>query len=163
MQVDRIDPAFGNWLAGFMDGEGCFVIGRKLRGDYYSYYCALQLSLRTDDRAILEEIRSTVGFGLLIDEKRRSRARNEKPKSVWIVTRRDDCCHVVDLFRRFPLRAKKARDFEVWAEAVSVWTSRSWYRGWSGPRPEWDEMERLRQRMVEVRSYDFASSPGIAA
>lgn len=75
MHVDRIDPAFGHWLAGFVDGEGCFYIGRicnrKKGVEYVNYRCAFTISLRDDDHAVLHEIRDTLGTGRIVTRKAR--------------------------------------------------------------------------------------------
>ena len=44
-----LDPRFGDWLAGFVDGEGCFRLHVERNGNYYA--CHFQIKLRRDDRA----------------------------------------------------------------------------------------------------------------
>jgi hypothetical protein len=60
---DAIDPGFGHWFAGFVDGEGCFLITRVGK----SYRCIFSLHLRGDDRPILEEIHRNLGIGTVWD------------------------------------------------------------------------------------------------
>lgn len=110
MTTNRVDPAFGHWLAGMTDGEGSFVISRDPRG---IFRCTFQMGLRLDDRPILNECCSRVGLGAVHEQLGRL--------AVWVVGRKVEVEILVQLFRRYPLRAKKAKDFEVWARAVELW------------------------------------------
>lgn len=111
------EDGFGHWLAGFADGEGCFYLTRSTDG---SHRCQFRLKLRIDDKAILKEIVRRTEIGYVIDVK--------PPKGQihaqceWMVIRKADCIRIVEIFIAFPLRAKKARDFEVWSRAVSLLT-----------------------------------------
>src|SRR4051812_25416446 len=56
---------FGHWLAGFIDGEGCFRLHTLYDSRYaYTYYaCYFALDLRDDDTAVLEECVKRTGLG----------------------------------------------------------------------------------------------------
>lgn len=155
--VDRIDPAFGNWLAGFADGEGCFFIGRvthrnrKGGPDYVNYRCAFTISLRNDDRPILEEIRATLGIGSM--GHRAPRNMGVWPMCEWRVKSKPEAVVLVDLFDRYPLRAKKARDYAIWREAVIDWNSRLQGGGRHNGRHDWSNLARLHQELKDVRKY----------
>jgi hypothetical protein len=155
-----IDDAFGHWLAGFIDGEGSFTItaGRG-RG---SAVCALSLGLRDDDRPILDDIACTTGLGRVFNHHRSGTSR---PRAVWKVYSRPDCAALVNLLDRYPLRAKKARDYAIWREAVGVWTAVI-YRGPGAPalnRPTWDRMAVLREEIRKVRIYTEHGAASISA
>lgn len=45
-----------DWLAGFIEAEGCFQINLRNRGT--SYGCELAIQLRDDDRRLLAELAS---------------------------------------------------------------------------------------------------------
>jgi hypothetical protein len=66
LHASRMDAAFGNWLAGFIDGEGSFTI-QSARADMPQFYTRFQIRLRADDRPILEEIRAQLGVGALYE------------------------------------------------------------------------------------------------
>ena len=85
-KVNTINPSFGFWFAGFVDGEGCFRIHKCRNGDYYE--CHFQIKIRKDDRKVLEEIQTTFGFGRIQDNKAEG---NSKPTSSYLITSRKDC------------------------------------------------------------------------
>lgn len=120
--------ADGHWLAGLVDGEGCFHLTtdrtRSVRGRGRRYRVlnfAFTLALRLDDRATLEQARKILGVGN-IGVNRRGRgpatSPNAKPLAGLIVQKHDDLRHVVEFFRAYPLRSKKARDFAIWSRAL---------------------------------------------
>jgi hypothetical protein len=122
---------FWNWFAGFVDGEGCFGIAHRRT----CYTPTFALCLRADDRAILEEIQLRLGVCRFytytpwrVDLGRRC-ARVELR-----ATNKAACVRLVEIFDEHPLRAKKAQDFEIWREAVLLWTQRVGHHG-SGREP----------------------------
>lgn len=142
----REDAGFGYWLAGFTDGEGCFLVRRHERG---THTCAFQIKLRRDDRAVLERIRRFVGYGTVRDEDGEG---SSSPKAVYVVQDKEGCEALVGLFRRYPLTAKKANDFEVWAEAVWEWLERPRGNRWYGQADQ-SRAALLKARLEDVRRY----------
>lgn len=142
----REDAGFGYWLAGFTDGEGCFLVQRHERG---THTCAFQIKLRRDDRAVLERIRRFVGHGTVRDADGEG---SSSPQAVYVVQDKEGCEALVGLFRRYPLTAKKANDFEVWAEAVWEWLERPRGNRWHGQA---DQLRAalLKARLEDVRRY----------
>lgn len=131
-----LDEALGHWLAGLVDGEGCFYFAtRRRRLDRYpgklfrSIVFHFQISLRADDRAVLELAR-TVLFGLgrikSYETKRyslRGEPRQGSPQFCWSIENREDIPALIAFFRKFPLRSKKAKDFQIWAAAFELFQS----------------------------------------
>ncbi len=109
-----MDDAFGHWLAGFIDGEGSFQIV-AFRG---RFDCRFRVKLRDDDRAILEEIVKRTGIGRIKTDAGHG---SSKPQAVWKVQNKAECLALVQLLDRYPVRAKKARDYVVWRAAVMLW------------------------------------------
>lgn len=144
-----MDDAFGHWLAGFTDGEAAFVIARVSSRNGNPNLrtwpnCRYEISLRGDDGAILRTIRDTLGYGSLYVHTPASRA-DKSPAVRYSVHRVEDCLKVVELFTRYPLRAKKRAQFEVWAEAV-----REMEKG----RARSDaRMEEYRARLAALRTF----------
>lgn len=106
--------AFGNWLAGFVDGEGHFQL-RYTRQQYIpcGSFC---IKLRGDDLNILYEINKFLGCGSVHGQKERGRS---KPGAYYRISSTPLLRQIlVPLFEKYPLRAKKARDFAVWKQAV---------------------------------------------
>lgn len=113
----EIDRDFGNWFAGFVDGEGSFILQAIILKDG-SRIChpRLSISLRIDDLPILQEIRDRLHCGNI------TYGRDGKFfRGSWIVSRAGDLKFIViPLLEKCPLRAKKKRDFEIWKEAVEI-------------------------------------------
>lgn len=153
----EIDASFANWLAGFTDGEGCFRIHRGKGGDYYA--CHFQIKMRRDDRPILQKIRRLTGVGRVFDADYRSPDRDSCPQAVYLVQDRAGCVVIRDLFMRFPLRAKKLREFEEWSRALDDWLAQERGNRWHGPGDK-SAMERRWLRMKRLREYQDAPWSG---
>jgi len=120
------DDAFGHWLSGFTDGEGNFHCSEGASGRYVSF--AFRIILREDDKGILEKIRDNLGVGNLVFRDVVKGMPNWNPKYQSKV-RRNQWCYIVysayDLskvivphFDKYPLRAKKAKQYEIWKERL---------------------------------------------
>jgi hypothetical protein len=119
---DLAEDGFGHWLAGFADGEGCFYlrIGHSRGGVVQNNFdMRFSLSQRADDEAILQSIVERTGIGRLY----RVRPSNSRPIVRWEVHKQVDLCALIEIFDRFPLRARKRNDFAVWREAVLAYVA----------------------------------------
>lgn len=124
--IEHITPEFGHWLAGFLDGEGHFGV-RALRNivrrdgtTYEVHQCKvhLNITLRADDIGALEYIQENLGCGVIRTDILRPPA---NPQSIFSVNRiRDIVCVVVPTLTRYPLRAKKSREFPLWKRAAEI-------------------------------------------
>jgi hypothetical protein len=146
--VADLDASFANWLAGFIDGEGCFTIARSTHG---GYVCRMMIKVRDDDMAILEEIAHRTGIGYTSRNRPYGSTRRANPAAIWNVGTRADCVALVALLDRFPLRAKKARDYAIWREAV-IWWVGDRRRGNRHYR-DWAPIAEMDRRLREVRVY----------
>lgn len=121
----RIPERDGHWLAGLVDGEGCFFLSttrtRRVRGGDRLYRCLIfefKLALRADDMTTVRLAQELLEVGSLrVFQRGRSTSPNAKPLVTLVVYGREDIPRVIEFFRRFPLRSKKASDFRLWAEA----------------------------------------------
>lgn len=158
-----IDHNFGHWLAGFIDGEGHFAIGRydDRRCGSTGYNCRFVLAVRDDDRAVLEDIQHRVGTGCLRPHSAPRKVPNAKPTVVWGVETKGGCLELVELLDLYPLRSKKARDYAIWREAVLVWHAMP--RHGFGPgrvaiRFDWTRMAELHDQIREGRRYQASAA-----
>jgi site-specific DNA-methyltransferase (adenine-specific) len=142
----REDAGFGYWLAGFTDGEGHFRVQKHERG---THMCAFQLKLRDDDLAALERIKRFVGAGSIHFIEGNGSSNRQ---AVYVVQDKDGCDRLVTLFRKYPLTAKKALDFEIWAEAVEEWLDRPRGNRWAGASDQ-TRAAALKARLEDVRRY----------
>lgn len=119
--MKEIDDLFGTWLAGFTAGEGCFLINKDTRRNkHINYTCRFVITLRDDDSPILEEIHKTLGIGIIRDlPAHPGNPRNAQPQTTFRVLTINDCAKLVELFEKYPLRAKKQQDFSIWKLAVA--------------------------------------------
>ena len=125
--MDR--DAFGNWLSGFIDGEGCFFLSltQNVRTNksgeskvYMMPHAAFIVNLRADDADILIRLQSFLGCGLIsYITNKRSKTKANPVIGFAAHNVRDLINIIVPHFRKYPLQAKKRRDFEIWAEAVT--------------------------------------------
>jgi hypothetical protein len=140
------DDAFLHWLAGLIDGEGCFQIKARNRPYGVTYACHFSLRLRDDDEEIVREIAARTGLGRVHWRSRNGLGGNDTV--VWEVERRADVRALVMILDEHPLRSRKRRDFEVWREGVAEWATLR--RG-----ADWSRMAELRKRLVATRAYSL--------
>lgn len=145
----EIDPFFGNWLAGFIAGEGCFRIHCQKHGEWYAP--AFHLKLRDDDRAILDECAARVG-GVVYAM---PAYRTSRPGAVWRCQSRADCERLAAVLDLHPLRNRKAAEYAIWREALRVYGEMPRGNRWHGPR-DWTPLIDAKRRIEDLRAYDHA-------
>lgn len=108
-----IDASFGWWFAGLFDGEGHFVIDLRrprARGNR-ELYLGLNVYLRDDDAAVLEHVHSTLGG--------RFRVNPKNNVAQWRLRGIQNLAEIaVPLFEQYPLRSKKAEEFDLFRRLV---------------------------------------------
>lgn len=112
----------GDYIAGFVDGEGCFALkfrrdiklNRKNTPVYFYWDIEFAIMLNGDDKEILEKIRDTIGCGKVGNLDKRGFVRY----AVYDTNELSD--KVIPFFIKYQLHAKKRYDFELWKEAVEI-------------------------------------------
>lgn len=117
--MNEIKDDFGNWFAGFTDGEGCFgIFNRNCENPRTN--CVFTINLRVDDRPILEEIRNMLKIGTIHNKPPRiCDTHTTQAQSRFQVHAITECAELVKVFEKYPLRAKKQKDFLIWKQAVA--------------------------------------------
>lgn len=117
-----MDTLPGDYIAGFVDGEGCFSLNlrrdrhldRKIYREYFYWKPAFSIVLDKSDRAILEKIKDTLGCGKIWES---------GPGAQFHVQNINDLSEkVIPFFDHYTLRAKKLEDYQAWREAISIIT-----------------------------------------
>jgi hypothetical protein len=145
-----LEDAFGHWFAGFMDGEGHFGIGiNGVRRNRQSYRCVAGIQVRHDDGPILAEVHERLGMGRLYGYRERRDRPAQSAEAIWRVDACADCVALVAVLDRYPLRAKKSRDFAIWRRAVAHWAEVVE----KGTKPfEWGTVPQLREELMALRA-----------
>ena len=105
-------------LAGFLDAEGCFQIRPNNRGRTWN--CHMTVAVRDDDADLLTDLCRVTGLGRVGVKPAHGTSR---PQACWTVASKRECAELARILRAFPLRARKRRDFEIWARAVGRWAA----------------------------------------
>lgn len=108
-----VDGPFGYWFAGLFDGEGHFVIDLRGPRQFGNWELRLGLNvyLRDDDAAVLAHIHAALGG--------RFRPSSSENVAYWGLHGIANLAEVaMPLFERYPLRSKKAKEFELFRRLV---------------------------------------------
>lgn len=149
----------GSWLAGFIDGEGCFCLEVTNKRTYPTFACRMIVALRADDYEVLRAAQAWTGIGRL-NYKIVSPANspNAKPQWKWTVSQKVDCQALCAILDKYPLQTKKSLDYTLWREAVLLHATVQ-----PGPVPS-DPLVRARlfaleQELKDVRAYSPQFEP----
>ncbi|OGE81123.1 MAG: hypothetical protein A3H72_00895 [Candidatus Doudnabacteria bacterium RIFCSPLOWO2_02_FULL_48_8] len=165
MQPETIDKLPGDYLAGFVEGEGCFALkyrlDRKIRNgktrEYFYWNAEFAIVLRSDDANLLHKIRDTLGCGSVtfVNGGKLARYSVQNPKLLREI--------FIPLFNKHPLRGKKASDFKLWSRGVELISGarlkninvKKGVRGFISNHLEPDiekELHKIRNQMLEYKS-----------
>ena len=111
---------FSNWLAGFVDGEGCFSLSIEPKKGSYQYRPKFSIAVRYDDIYILEQIRKLLKWSGNICRSDRDDC-TSNPIAIYSVRDPDELSNIIiPFFEKYTLRAKKSKDFQIWKKAVDI-------------------------------------------
>ena len=101
------------WLAGYIDGEGCFTH----TGSVGKLYPKFAIGCRIDDKPILDRLAGELGGHVTVSHQLGG---NRQPSARWCITRRYELETLMDYLDKFPLRAKKAEQLKQWRECFNL-------------------------------------------
>jgi len=145
----------GDWLAGFIDGEGSFNIAHH-GGNYQPRF---GLKLRDDDAAIIKDIQSFIGTGTTRKSKCSPVGSKYYSPNARAQIRLDiigsNNTKLVEILDTYPLRSKKLRDYVIWKKAVEIY-SKSLFNRWSDSNLKNlrnDQLLALKIELENIRKY----------
>lgn len=138
------DFAQGEWLAGFVAGEGCFGIYQSHGG----YMPRFTIALRVDDEPVLLGIQRSFG-GHVSRRRVSSNPLSQNPISNLIIGAKDGLQKLVAYFDENPLVARKGREFGIWRTAVELYVREGCMA---------DGLGDLADELREMRSIDLADA-----
>lgn len=114
------------YVVGFVEGEGCFAINiskhktKRLRRDAW---LSFEIELRGDDRPILEDIQKFFGCGNVYDLN--YDRYGWMPHAKYRLRGIKNICEIlIPFFRKYKLRGKKQKDFELFCKAAEVFVKK---------------------------------------
>lgn len=140
------DPLTDAWFSGFADGEATFLLNLNLRPRWGRPTIAprFTLNLRADDVGVLRQLQAAFGGNVNLDPRPGG---NSQPRYFWHVSSKAGMLALVHYFDRFPLRAKKSRDYAIWREAVLLYSAH-------GGGAAFAELSALREALIAGRVFD---------
>lgn len=162
----------GNYVAGFVDGEGCFSLFyrkdvkkfKKSQKIYYEWKACFAIASRIDDTNLLKNIKDTLNVGSLYFGKRLVQFRVSNLDELYYV--------IMPFFKKYRLHGKKREDFKLWSEAVTILYNQKLKGGkilkglygfrrkdWN--REEFSRLNEIREKMKRYKSMrpEFKYSP----
>jgi hypothetical protein len=161
----QVSPSDGGWLAGIIDGEGCFTIQkpspRSNSGLSHSYCPRFAMSLRTDDLPVLENFKRIVGknTNVHIDQRHSSIANGMKANPAFKVTISDVptlLFHLIPILELYPLRGKKKFEVPIFKIALQIKHNKSTlgYVNFGYTDLERSTYERLYLALSELKNFN---------
>lgn len=147
------------WLAGLINGEGCFlVVPAARRGDgVMRYSCKMQLALRADEVCVIEKARRIAGNIGRIVKSDKVYGAHKSPIATWTVHRKPECHKLANILLAQNLSGAKAFQFLTWYEALLEWsTVVNGYH--DGDDHDWSKMAELHKRLKSLRAYGSTPS-----
>jgi hypothetical protein len=141
-----LEPMFGAFMAGFIEGEATFGIRKQPRNTNHS--CYMTLKVRDDDAELLRDFAKTTRIGTVTNSPARC---TSQPQASWNVGAKADCVRLVSLLMEYPLRGRKGRDFAIWAAAVDWWVGDDATIRRKGR--DWTPMIYLKRRLSDSKRY----------
>ena len=119
-RIRSIKKLHPQYIAGFIDGEGCFWVSiyrdEAMRNKIF-VRAEFSIELRADDEEILERIQKTLGCGKIYECK--YERYGWYPHVKYKVSRLDEISEVlIPFLEKWPLQAKKAETFQYFKEII---------------------------------------------
>jgi LAGLIDADG endonuclease len=110
------DFDLNEWLRGFTDGEGCFLILDKKNGPF-SFRFVFKIKLHKADRPLLEYLSTRIKIGQVYPKD----IENENVSTTWEVGNKANLLRLIEIFDKHPLNTTKYLDYLLWREAFFMY------------------------------------------
>lgn len=114
------------YIVGFADGEGSFAITiskHKTKRLGLDARLAFEIELRGDDKPLLLEIQNYFKCGQIFDLN--YDRYGWKPHVKYAVKSQKDLTkHIIPFFKKYSLKGKKAKDFQLFAQAAEIFKNK---------------------------------------
>jgi len=141
------DRDFANYIVGQADADSAFCV-EVYEHKRYSFGVRVWVYWtisKAFDENILKRITDFLGVGKV----RYVKARKPLPDYELRVYGKE-CSKIVEFFEKFPLRANKQKDFELWKEAVEICNSRKRSHGNPWKKEELLKVLVIRQQLTHL-------------
>jgi len=131
---------------------------RPGKPEYFYWDIEFAIELRKDDLAILEQIKAALGCGKISVGKAGTTRYSVNALG-------DLMSKVTPFFEKYTLRAKKRYDFDLWKEALTIFSrnqQKTTVRASRGfPKINWDRQDeqRLKRIYLEMKNYKSKGKP----
>ena len=157
---------FGDYLSGLTDGEGHFSLLLVRYKGRYRFRGRFVITLRADDRKVLEMAKEYLGCGIVSYRCRWKKSKDtHNPQVVLVVSGGDCISKVIPHFDAHPLYAKKKKDYRIWRKGMILWDGfrhrspifRGGGRGFEfrWTQEEFEEFKSLCERLKRVRRFSI--------
>ena len=113
--LKQIPISVGHYLAGFVDGEGSFVVSLRKRSDHtMKWQVILSFSVAQKDRTVLSLLKKHLGCGKL----------NQRRDGIWIYNVMNPLAintRIIPFFKKFNfLSSKTKRNFSIFTQVAKL-------------------------------------------
>ncbi len=104
------------WLRGFVDGEGCFILS-PIKARPFTLKFVFKIKLHRDDRPLLEYLKTRIKIGKVYPKD----ILDKNISSTWEVFRKNDLLKLIKIFDKHPLNTSKYLDYILWRKAFLMY------------------------------------------
>jgi len=111
----------GYYIAGFVEGEGCFSIGiskNKQRKDYIQFYPTFTIQLNIIDLPLIEKIKKTLQCGKIYYHRRDNAVQFKVYKQSDLIN------IIIPFFDKYQFHGNKLRSFNIFKEAMKLFSQK---------------------------------------
>ena len=152
-----------DYIAGFIDGDGVFLIGAYKTKINQGISFHIQLEQREDNAKILFEVQKTLGCGVIFKQSRqyaRDRGRNQQDMYKYNCSARKDVQKVLEFFGDGNVFFVKREEYQLFKKAFDWYTSRHRPRI-KITKEVFDKMVEFKKELQRFKQYNSDKIPKV--